>query len=250
LFSAEISNQKRKHLSKPQGIRPFLVLLELKACKNVYCFTPYPRQNQALYRNGKLLIKPSKASIQRFLKEIKDIIRKGVALPTEVLIHSLNRRLTGWVNCFRSSVSSRVFSKVAQVIFRTLFRWGYKRHARKGKRWIVKQYFTPIGRDNWWFYCMTKNKNGKSIPLYLKYAADTKIRRHVKVKSAATPFDPLYKQYFKEREQERKRRSTISNAANSAGLKLLMLEPYAGKLARTVLRGVPRGNLGSLLDKM
>ena len=197
MFSAEISNQKRKHLSKPQGIRPFWVLLELKACKNVYCFTPYPRQNQALYRNGKLLIKLSKARIQRFLKEIKDIIRKGVALPTEVLIHSLNRRLTGWVNYFRSSVSSRVFSKVAQVIFRTLFRWGYKRHARKGKRWIVKQYFTPIGRDNWWF-C----------------------------------------------------RSTISNAANSAGLKLLMLEPYAGKLARTVLRGVPRGNLGSLLDKM
>ncbi len=47
------------------------------------------------YKNGKLLIKPSKAGIKRFLQTVKEIIKKGVALPTEQLIYNLNNRLTG-----------------------------------------------------------------------------------------------------------------------------------------------------------
>jgi len=64
------------------------------------------------YKNGKLLIKPSKAGVKRFLKTIKEIIKKGVALPTEQLIHTLNNHITGWTNYYRSSVSSRVFSVI------------------------------------------------------------------------------------------------------------------------------------------
>lgn len=97
--------------------------------------------NVRKYNNGKLLIKPAKANVKRFLNEIRTIIKKGVALPTDKLIHTLNTRLTGWVNYYRSSVSSEVFSKVNHEIIQTLMRWAYKRHARKGKRWIVNKYF-------------------------------------------------------------------------------------------------------------
>ena len=48
--------------------------------------------------------------------------------------------------------------------------------------------------------------------------------RHVKIKSAATPFNPLYKEYFEQREQERIRRKSISNIAHYAGLKII--QPY------------------------
>jgi len=85
----------------------------------------------------------------------------------------------------------------------------------------VKKYFTTLGGDRWRFHCITKDKAGKKKPLYLKNASDTKIRRHIKIKSAATPFDPLYKEYFEQREQERKRRKTISNVAHYAGLKII-----------------------------
>ena len=78
--------------------------------------------NVRKYNNGKLLIKPAKANVKRFIKEIRTIIKKGVALPTEQLIHMLNSRLTGWVNYYRSVVSSKVFSKVDHEIFQTLMR--------------------------------------------------------------------------------------------------------------------------------
>ena len=176
------------------------------------------------YQNGKLLIKPSKENIKNFLKNIKIVIRKGVALPTETLIYQINSRLTGWTNYYRSSVSSKVFSMIDRCIFQALMRMLCKRHARHGKQWIVKKYFTTVRGNRWRFHCMTKDKEGKQKPLYLKNASDTKIRRHVKIKSAATPFDPLYREYFEQREQQRRRRNTISNFTDSAGLRVI--QPY------------------------
>jgi RNA-directed DNA polymerase len=152
--------------------------------------------NVRKYNYGKLLIKPSKESIKRLLKNIKTIIKKGVALPTKQLIYQLNIRLTGWTNYYRSSVSSKVFSMIDHAIFQALMRSMCKRHARKGKRWIVNKYFTTVKENCWRFHCMIKDKDGKLKPLYLKNASDTKIRRHVKIKSAATPFDPFYKKIF------------------------------------------------------
>ena len=106
-------------------------------------------------------------------------------------------------------------------IYHTLMRWALKRHARKGKRWVVNKYFTTLGGDHWRFHCIIKDKAGKKKPLYLKKASDTKIRRHIKIKSDATPFNPLYKDYFAEREQERIRRRSTSNLAHYAGRKII-----------------------------
>ena len=103
-------------------------------------------------------------------------------------------------------------------------RWACKRHARKGKRWIVDKYFTTFRENHWRFHCKIKDKDGKEKPLYLKIASDTKIRRHSKIKSVATPFNPLYKEYFEQREQERIRRKTISNFECSAGMNII--QPY------------------------
>lgn len=180
--------------------------------------------NVRKYKNGKLLIKPAEANITQFLQEIRTIIKQGVALPTEQLIHLLNAKITGWVNYYRTVVSSDVFYRIDSEIVQALLRWGYKRHARKGKRWIVKKYFTSYKSDNWRFHCVTKDKKGKQKPLYLRKASDTKIRRHVKIKSEATPFDPQYKEYFIARETESKRRKVISNYSDTAGLRII--QPY------------------------
>jgi len=179
--------------------------------------------NVRKYKNGKLLIKPAKENVIRFLKEIRTIIKKCGALPTERLIYTLNSRLTGWINYYRTSVSSKVFTYVDSEIYKALMRWACRRHARKGKRWIVDKYFTTRGGDNWQFYCITEDKKGNPKKLFLKNAQDTKIRRHVKIKSEATPFNPLFKEYFKQREEERKRRKTIINYNDSAGLRIIQL---------------------------
>ena len=54
--------------------------------------------NVRKYKDEKLLIKPAKTNIKLFLQEIRTTIKKGIALPTEKLIHTLNSRLTGWCN--------------------------------------------------------------------------------------------------------------------------------------------------------
>lgn len=149
------------------------------------------------YANGKLLIKPAKDNISKFLKDIKDCIKKGIALPTDKLIYQLNEKITGWTNYYRCSVASKVFSMIDSEIFLALKRWGLKRHPRKGKRWIVRKYMKRLGNDNWRFYCTTKDKDGKQKLLYLKRAANTHIRRHTKIKAEANPFNPRYKEYFK-----------------------------------------------------
>lgn len=61
-------------------------------------------------------------------------------------------------------------------------------------------------------------------PLYLKKATDTKIRRHIKIKSDANPSNPLYKEYFIQREQLRKSRAMLADPTNSAGLRII--QPY------------------------
>jgi RNA-directed DNA polymerase len=170
------------------------------------------------YKNGALLIKPSKAGVTRFLREIKCTIKLGIALPTEVLIHQLNQKLTGWVNYYRHAVSSKVFAKVDSEIFLALKRWCLKRHPRKGKRWIMRKYLKSVGNNHWRFYCVVKDKDAKKKFIYLKQATATPIRRHKKILAKANPFDPDYKEYFRKRKEECKTRVYANNQVNYAGL--------------------------------
>ena len=160
--------------------------------------------NVRKYSCGKLLIKHSKASVKSFIDDIKTIIKSSRALPTEVMIRRLNSKITGWTNYYRGVVSSHVFSMIDSEVHSALVRWCMKRHARKGKTWIIQKYFTTVSNDNWRFYCIVKDKDGRKTPLYLKRAASTPIRRHIKIKAEANPFNPRFKEYFLERGKKKK----------------------------------------------
>lgn len=176
------------------------------------------------YRNGKLFIKPSKANIKSFLGDIREIIKNGVALPTDKLIYQLNQKITGWTNYYRGSVASRIFAHIDSEIFLALKRWGLKRHPCKGTRWIINRYYTRVGLDHWRFHCTIKDKDGNKKQLYLKNASATRIRRHKKIMASANPFDPQFKEYFQKREKERKTRENVTENSKYAGLKVI--QPY------------------------
>jgi RNA-directed DNA polymerase len=179
--------------------------------------------NVRKYQNGKVLVKPAKANVIRFLREIRTLIKKSAGIETEQLIHRLNQKITGWTNYYRIAVSSQIFAKIDSEIYQALNRWCLKRHPRKGKRWITSKYFTRVGLNFWIFYCITKDKEGNKKPLYLKNAGATSIRRHKKIRAEANPFDPRFKEYFLERAKERKSRETTT--ARSTGLRII--QPYA-----------------------
>ena len=62
--------------------------------------------------------------------------------------------------------------------------------------------------------------------LYLKLAAETLIRRHIKIRAEANPFNPCFKEYFQKRERDRKASSKSTKTAKPAGLRAI--QPYEG----------------------
>ena len=68
---------------------------------------------------------------------------------------------------------------------------------------MKNNYFRTRGLDQWQFFAKVK-RHGKPAVLDLAKARRIHIRRHVKIKSKAHPYNPDFKDYFIEREQKRK----------------------------------------------
>jgi len=60
--------------------------------------------------------------------------------------------------------------------------------------------FAQRGNRDWSFFGETCDDEGQTNKVWLYYAKSTPIKRHVKVKGEANPYDPTYETYFEERE--------------------------------------------------
>lgn len=141
---------------------------------------------------GKLIMKPAKSSVKRFLADIRETIKKHGAIKTELLIHLMNPKIRGWVNYHRHICSKETFGYIGYQIFLALWRWAKRRHPNKGKRWIHRKYFRSVKLRNWVFYAKVKGKEKSTDSAFLDLieAGKTPIRRHIKLKAEATPYDP------------------------------------------------------------
>ncbi|MHC1697537.1 MAG: group II intron reverse transcriptase/maturase [Geobacteraceae bacterium] len=148
--------------------------------------------------NGKLLIKPSKDNIKRFLEKIRSVIKVNATAKQENLIKLLNPMIHGWAMYHRGAVASDVFARVHSEIWMALWRWARRRHPRKGRRWVKNKYFQVInGRD--WVFSTSSGKGETKTTEALCRASSVKIQRHIKIQSEANPFDPLWDCYFESR---------------------------------------------------
>jgi hypothetical protein len=68
---------------------------------------------------------------------------------------------------------------------------------------------------------MVKDKKGNKIPLYLYKASETSIRRHIKIRSEVSPFNPKFKDYFKHRDKTDNIRLTVDDLSPELSIKLL-----------------------------
>ena len=160
---------------------------------------------------GKLLIKPSEANKKSFLTNIRQIIRKNSSDTTEKLISILNPKIRGWANYFRHVVAKETFSEVDGEIFKSLWKWCRRRHPEKSKTWIKEKYFRSEGLQNWIFNTKLPPEDGKPPEhLDLFKARSVKIERHIKIRADATPYDPTFDEYFKQRANRRNVRETGS----------------------------------------
>ncbi len=135
--------------------------------------------------NGKLLVKPSKKSIDKVTEKISNTIDKGKTWKQEELIYDLNPIIIGWSNYHQSVVSSKIFRKLDSRIWNMLWHWAKRRHPDKSKHWIANRYWHSDGKRKWIF-----SEGNKQLNLL----SDTKIVRHTKLKLDMSPH--LDKDYF------------------------------------------------------
>ncbi len=165
--------------------------------------------------NGKLLIKPAKQNVLKFIQNIKGIIKKNAATSAGTLIEVLSPKLRGWGNYYKHVVSNRTFGYVDSQIFEALYRWAKRRHPNKSKTWVVKKYYHMGNANDWTFQGRVKLIEGGSKHLQLVKLDQIPIRRHIKVKMDANPYDPEYADYFRKR-SEKKGRNTWTEPTKTA----------------------------------
>ena len=154
-------------------------------------------QNIRKYK-GKLLIRPSKESVQSFKNKIKTILRSNRGIPAHAIIRLLNPVIQGWANYHKGICSKKCFSKLGTFIFHQLKKWTKYQHGNKTWSWIFKRYFLLN-------HFQDRRTTAKGIYSYRLYRiAFVPIIYHVKVKSAANPFLKESEKYFFVRKKWRK----------------------------------------------
>jgi RNA-directed DNA polymerase len=128
-------------------------------------------------RNGKVLIQPSKRSVQTFLSKIQETIDHSGSQTAGDLIGRLNQQIKGWTMYHRFAVSRRIFAAVDDRIFGKLRRWCRKRQPNKSWGWIKKKYFQRAGDRDWVFTGVIQDSEGKVGPIRRVKAAGVQILR-------------------------------------------------------------------------
>ncbi len=133
----------------------------------------------------KILIKPSKKSIETHSSKIKEVLKHMKAAPQEQIIWKLNPIIRGWTNYYRGCVASDTFKRLDHLMWQKQWAWAKRRHHAKGKKWIADKYFHTIKNRKW---CFATKKDGEIDQILGRYT-ETKIKRHVKVQAGKSYYD-------------------------------------------------------------
>lgn len=203
-FIVTASSRWRCRLAK-QAAKEFLEVRGLKLsqekthCTHIETGYDFLGWNIRKYK-GKFLIKPSKKNVKAHLHKIRTVIKEMNGSSQKALVDRLNPIIRGWSGYHASQVSKKTFSKVDHRIWQALWKWAKRRHPHKGKQWIKDRYFyNSCGRD-WVFGYWETTQDGSKRFVRLLTHAETPIRRHIKIKADANPFDPEWDSYFEQRE--------------------------------------------------
>ena len=154
----------------------------------------------------KLLIKPSKKSVQTIRNKIRQIWLDSLGKPIDVLIGKLNPIIRGQAYYFRTGVSSRIFHKLDDWMYQREKRFVKRTHPNKSGHWRVAKYWGRFNFDRplerWVF-------GSKQTGAYLLKFSWFSIKRHTLVKGYASPDDPSLKDYWRKREQAKARTTLI-----------------------------------------
>jgi len=157
--------------------------------------------NVRRYQNGKLLIKPSRAAVRRLRERLASEMRRLRGSNAAAVIAALNPVIRGWAAYYRGVVSSKIFSKLDDYMWKLTYKWAKHAHPGKPKKWIIRRYFGRFNRfrNNKWVFGNRAGIDGRgNIPYLLKFSW-TDIVRHQLVAGTASPDDPDLTGYWASR---------------------------------------------------
>ena len=158
---------------------------------------------------GKFLNKPSKSGIKAVKAKIKEAVRKGYGWSGAELISTLNPIIKGWANYYRIGVSKATYAALDKYIYEKTFYWTMRKFNGHNRYKAVDRYFRNRSLSRRWIFSdIVKTKDGKKKVCIWKMM-DTKIQRHIKIRSNANPYFPEYFEYFEDRKKWAKKRSFI-----------------------------------------
>jgi len=154
----------------------------------------------------KLLIKPSKESVQDVQKKLKDQWNKAQGSNVQSVLTKLNPVIRGWANYFRTAVAKEIFSKLDSWMFYKTDRYTRRMHPKKPKDWRHRKYWGRFHLDRldpWVF-------GDKQTGGYLLKFSWFPIERHTLVKGRSSPDDPRLADYWEKRQAAKARDLTFS----------------------------------------
>ncbi len=192
----EIKQTIKEHLKDKIGLTLSEEKTEIKHITKGFNFLGFNfRKYKQKCGNFKFLIKPQKEKSQKLINTCKEIIKNHKTATQANLIQMLNPKLTGWGMYYRHVVSQDTFHKIDFILWRILYGWSKRRHPKKSKSWIIKNYyFRTNGRNGLTFF----DKNTK---LSLVSLSKIPIKRFTMVsKNRVYDKDPVVIKYWKDRE--------------------------------------------------
>jgi RNA-directed DNA polymerase len=144
----------------------------------------------------KLLIKPSRESVQDVQKKLKDQWDKAQGTNVQAVLAKLNPIIRGWANYFRTAVAKEIFSNLDRWMFYKADRYTRRMHPKKPTDWRHRKYwgrFQVERLDPWVF-------GDKQTGGHLLKFSWFPIERHVLVKGTVSPDDPRLKDYWMKRQ--------------------------------------------------
>jgi len=154
----------------------------------------------------KLLIKPSKESVQDVRRKLKDQWHKAQGSNAQSILTKLNPIIRGWANYFRTAVAKAICNKLDSWMFYKADRYTRFTHPKKSKDWRRRKYWGQfhLDRSDSWVF------GDKQIGSYLLKFSWFPIERHTLVKGRSSPDDPGLKDYWAKRQAAKAKDLTFS----------------------------------------
>ena len=145
-----------------------------------------------------LIVQPSKAATKSIIEKLGTLLRESRSIAYAVLLRKLNRLLRGWGNYHRFTCSSRMFSRVDYYLLQGIWRWIKRQHKGKRLRKHLSKYFAM---GLWTHSAWTTDRKGSPRLIELVRLCALGLRRHIKVRGKANPYDPQHTDYFRMRRE-------------------------------------------------